>query len=62
MFKGVLGGVRLRLGADVVAAGHKTSKVKVNASYTRPKTVGMLSSAICAFKRAIYELPTRPGC
>ncbi len=41
------------------ATGHKTSKLKVNASYTRPKCVGMLSSAICAFESAIYELPTR---
>ena len=60
MFKGGLGGVRLRLGADVVAAGHKTSKVKAGASYRRLKNVGMLSNAILAFKRAIYELPTRP--
>ena len=42
------------------ASGHKTSKLKVNASYTRPKSVGMLSSSILAFKRAIYELPARP--
>ena len=46
VFRGGLGGVRLRLGADVVAAGHKTSKVNVYAPYTRPKNVWMFSSAI----------------
>ena len=49
-------------GADVVSAGHKTSKVKVNASHTRPKTVGMLSSAICAFENAYRCFATRPDC
>ena len=49
-------------GADVVSAGHKTSKVKVNASHTRPKTVGMLSSAICAFENAYRGFSTRPDC
>ena len=34
------------------AAGHETSKLEVDASYTRPKNVGMLSSAISALKRA----------
>ena len=62
VFWGGQGGVRLRLGADVVAAGHKTSKVKINASYTRPKIVGMLSSAICAFENAYRGFSTRPDC
>ena len=42
------------------ATGHKTSKLKRNASCRRPSNVGMLSISISAFKRAIYELPARP--
>ena len=38
--------------AGLRLAGHKTAKLKVYVSYTRPKCVGMLSSVILASKRA----------
>ena len=51
----------VRLGADVAAAGHRSSKWTFSGCQSCSVVVRMLWSSISALKRAYDCLPTRPG-